>query len=381
MYWTLIKAGVLRKKVRSVLTVLSVSIAFLLFGLLQAASPIFTGQMDGLRADLVMTMSRYSMVGKIPYSHVEFIKEIEEVESVLYMDYITSVSQDSMLDGITVAMGGDIEIYERFKISNEDLKAFRNLKIGALVGEAFAIEKDISIGDRVFVKSLSMNADGTYDWEFEVVGLYNSSPKADEMGIVVNYDYFEDSRISDKGTVAVIVSKVSNPEFADVISQKIDDEFTNSSWATRSGPESQLAASMMAEFGDIELIINAILSAVFFTILLVTGNTISQSVRERTTDLAVLKTLGYQDNQIFIMVLLEALFLILLGVFTGLGMSLLSIPAINAASGGLMEGLFFLTTEKLLLACFIGVLVSFVSSIMPAYKALNLKVVDALRSD
>jgi putative ABC transport system permease protein len=381
MYWTLIKAGVLRKKVRSVLTVLSVSIAFLLFGLLQAASPIFTGQMDGLRADLVMTMSRYSMVGKIPYSHVEFIKEIEEVESVLYMDYITSVSQDSMLDGITVAMGGDIEIYERFKISNEDLKAFRNLKIGALVGEAFAIEKDISIGDRVFVKSLSMNADGTYDWEFEVVGLYNSSPKADEMGIVVNYDYFEDSRISDKGTVAVIVSKVSNPEFADVISQKIDDEFTNSSWATRSGPESQLAASMMAEFRDIELIINAILSAVFFTILLVTGNTISQSVRERTTDLAVLKTLGYQDNQIFIMVLLEALFLILLGVFTGLGMSLLSIPAINAASGGLMEGLFFLTTEKLLLACFIGVLVSFVSSIMPAYKALNLKVVDALRSD
>ena len=381
MYWTLIKAGVLRKKVRSVLTVLSVSIAFLLFGLLQAASPIFTGQMDGLRADLVMTMSRYSMVGKIPYSHVEFIKEIEEVESVLYMDYITSVSQDSMLDGITVAMGGDIEIYERFKISNEDLKAFRNLKIGALVGEAFAIEKDISIGDRVFVKSLSMNADGTYDWEFEVVGLYNSSPKADEMGIVVNYDYFEDSRISDKGTVAVIVSKVSNPEFADVISKKIDDEFTNSSWATRSGPESQLAASMMAEFGDIELIINAILSAVFFTILLVTGNTISQSVRERTTDLAVLKTLGYQDNQIFIMVLLESLFLILLGIFTGLGMSLLSIPAINAASGGLMEGLFFLTTEKLLLACFIGVLVSFVSSIMPAYKALNLKVVDALRSD
>ena len=381
MYWTLIKAGVLRKKVRSVLTVLSVSIAFLLFGLLQAASPIFTGQMDGLRADLVMTMSRYSMVGKIPYSHVEFIKEIEEVESVLYMDYITSVSQDSMLDGITVAMGGDIEIYERFKISNEDLKAFKNLKIGALVGEAFAIEKDISIGDRVFVKSLSMNADGTYDWEFEVVGLYNSSPKADEMGIVVNYDYFEDSRVSDKGTVAVIISKVSNPEFADIISQKIDNEFTNSSWATRSGPESQLAASIMADFGDIELIINAILSAVFFTILLVTGNTISQSVRERTTDLAVLKTLGYQDNQIFIMVLLESLFLILLGVFTGLGMSLLSIPAINAASGGLMEGLFFLTTEKLLLACFIGVLVSFVSSIMPAYKALNLKVVDALRSD
>ena len=201
------------------------------------------------------------------------------------------------------------------------------------------------------------------------------------MGIVVNYDYFDDSRTTEKGTVGIIVSKASNAEFSDVISQTIDAEFTNSSWATRSGPESQMAVDMMGEFADIELIINAILSAVFFTILLVSGNTISQSVRERTTDIAVLKTLGYQDLQIFNMVLLEALFLILIGVFIGLGLSLLSIPAIDAASGGLMEGLFFLTTEKLLLACFIGFLVSFLSSIMPANKALNLKVVDALRSD
>jgi putative ABC transport system permease protein len=381
MYWTLIKAGILRKKARSILTVLSVSVAFLLFGLLQAASPIFTGQMEGLRADLVMTMSRYNMMGKLPYSHVEFIEEIEGVEAVLYMDYITSISQDSMFDGITVAMGGDIEIYDRFKITEEHQKAFESLKIGALVGETYAIEEDISIGDRLFIKSISMNADGSYDWEFEVVGLYNSSPKADEMGIVVNYDYFDDSRTTEKGTVGIIVSKASNAEFSDVISQTIDTEFTNSSWATRSGPESQMAVDMMGEFADIELIINAILSAVFFTILLVSGNTISQSVRERTTDIAVLKTLGYQDLQIFNMVLLEALFLILIGVFIGLGLSLLSIPAIDAASGGLMEGLFFLTTEKLLLACFIGFLVSFLSSIMPANKALNLKVVDALRSD
>ena len=174
MYWTLIKAGILRKKARSILTVLSVSVAFLLFGLLQAASPIFTGQMEGLRADLVMTMSRYNMMGKLPYSHVEFIEEIEGVEAVLYMDYITSISQDSMFDGITVAMGGDIEIYDRFKITEEHQKAFESLKIGALVGETYAIEEDISIGDRLFIKSISMNADGSYDWEFEVVGLYLS---------------------------------------------------------------------------------------------------------------------------------------------------------------------------------------------------------------
>ena len=233
----------------------------------------------------------------------------------------------------------------------------------------------------MFVKSLSINADGTYDWEFEVVGLYKANPKADELGMVVNYDYFDDSRTSDKGTVGYIIAKVSDAELADDVSQTIDTEFTNSSWATRSGPESQIAVDMMGEFGDIELIINAILSAVFFTILLVTGNTISQSVRERTTDIAVLKTLGYQDIQIFNMVLLEALFLISLGVVLGLGLSLLSLPAINAVSGGLIEGLIFLTSDKIILALIIGVAVSFISSIMPAYQALNLKVVDALRSD
>lgn len=381
MYWTLIKAGILRKKARSILTVLSISVAFLLFGLLQAATPIFSGQMEGLKADMVLTMNRYNMLGKLPYSHVEFIKEIEEVEAVLYMDYITSISQETMLDGVTVAMGGDIEIYERFQISDEHLKAFKDIKVGALVGESLAIDKNIVIGDRVFVKSLSMNADGTYDWEFEVVGLYKANPKADELGMVVNYDYFDDSRTSDKGTVGYIIAKVSDAELADDVSQTIDTEFTNSSWATRSGPESQIAVDMMGEFGDIELIINAILSAVFFTILLVTGNTISQSVRERTTDIAVLKTLGYQDIQIFNMVLLEALFLISFGIILGLGLSLLTLPAINAVSGGLTEGLIFLTSDKIILALIIGVAVSFISSIMPAYHALNLKVVDALRSD
>lgn len=381
MYWTLIKAGILRKKARSILTVLSISVAFLLFGLLQAAAPIFSGQMEGLKADMVLTMNRYNMLGKLPYSHVEFIKEIEEVEAVLYMDYITSISQETMLDGVTVAMGGDIEIYERFQISDEHLKAFKDIKVGALVGESLAIDKNIVIGDRVFVKSLSINADGTYDWEFEVVGLYKANPKADELGMVVNYDYFDDSRTSDKGTVGYIIAKVSDAELADDVSQTIDTEFTNSSWATRSGPESQIAVDMMGEFGDIELIINAILSAVFFTILLVTGNTISQSVRERTTDIAVLKTLGYQDIQIFNMVLLEALFLISFGIILGLGLSLLTLPAINAVSGGLTEGLIFLTSDKIILALIIGVAVSFISSIMPAYHALNLKVVDALRSD
>ena len=381
MYWTLIKAGILRKKARSILTVLSISVAFLLFGLLQAATPIFSGQMEGLKADMVLTLNRYNMLGKLPYSHVEFIKEIEEVEAVLYMDYITSISQETMLDGVTVAMGGDIEIYERFQISDEHLKAFKDIKVGALVGESLAIDKNIVIGDRVFVKSLSMNADGTYDWEFEVVGLYRANPKADELGMVVNYDYFDDSRTSDKGTVGYIIAKVSDAELADDVSQTIDTEFTNSSWATRSGPESQIAVDMMGEFGDIELIINAILSAVFFTILLVTGNTISQSVRERTTDIAVLKTLGYQDIQIFNMVLLEALFLISFGIILGLGLSLLTLPAINAVSGGLTEGLIFLTSDKIILALIIGVAVSFISSIMPAYHALNLKVVDALRSD
>jgi len=242
-----------------------------------------------------------------------------------------------------------------------------------------ADQKGFKIGDKVRIKANSRNEDGTFNWEFDVVGFYTVAKyTGDEMGIIANYKYIDDSRLSMKGTTSYIMAKVLSPELADSVSNKIDKNFENSDRATRSGPENQIAMEMVGEFGDIELIMNLILSAVFFTILLVTGNTMSQAVRERTADLAVLKSIGYGDLQLFISVMLEAFIIIFSGLILGLGLTLLMIPAIVAASQGMAEDVLYLSSSSILLAFSIGVFVSFVSAFMPAWQALRLKVVDAL---
>jgi len=380
MYWVLIKAGLLRKKIRTVLTVLSIATAFLLFGMLHSMSAVFTGQMKGMSADIIMVMPRYNIFGTQPYTTFEYVKSLEGVEKASHMTILTSDMLGSMFDGVVFAVDENyFDVYKRFQVTDEHREAMRLRPDGVLVGRLLAEQKAFKIGDKVRIKSHSMNEDGSYNWEFEVVGFYTVAQyTGDEMGIIANYKYIDDSRLSMKGTTSYIMAKVLSPELADSVSNKIDKNFENSDRATRSGPENQIAMEMVGEFGDIELIMNLILSAVFFTILLVTGNTMSQAVRERTADLAVLKSIGYGDLQLFISVMLEAFIIIFSGLILGLGLTLLMIPAIVAASQGMAEDVLYLSSSSILLAFSIGVFVSFVSAFMPAWQALRLKVVDAL---
>ena len=380
MYWVLIKAGLLRKKIRTVLTVLSIATAFLLFGMLHSMSAVFTGQMKGMSADIIMVMPRYNIFGTMPYTTFEYVKSLEGVEKVSHMTMLTSDMLGSMFDGVVFAVDENyFDVYKRFQVTDEDREAMRLRPDGVLVGRLLAEQKGFKIGDKVRIKSHSMNEDGSYNWEFEVVGFYTVQVyTGDEIGIIANYKYVDDSRVSMKGTTSYIIAKVLSPELADGISTKIDENFKNSDRATRTGPENQMAMEMIGQFGDIELVINLILSAVFFTILLVTGNTMSQAVRERTADLAVLKSIGYGDIQLFIMVMLESFIIIFTGLILGLGLTLLAIPLIVAASQGMAEDGIFLSTSSILLAFTIGVFVSLASSFIPARKALKLKVVDAL---
>jgi len=380
MYWVLIRASLFRKKIRTFLTIASISIAFLLFGLLHSMSSIFTGTMQGMSADIIMVMPKYNMMGTQPYTTVEYVKSIEGVEKVTHMTMLSSDMIGSMFDGVVFAVDENFyDVYGRFQATEEYQQAMRLRPDGALVGRLLADQKGFKIGDKVRIKANSRNEDGTFNWEFEVVGFYTVAKyTGDEMGIIANYKYVDDSRLTMKGTTGYIMAKVLSPELADSVSNKIDKNFENSDRATRSGPENQIAMEMVGEFGDIELIMNLILSAVFFTILLVTGNTMSQAVRERTADLAVLKSIGYGDFQLFISVMLEAFIIIFSGLILGLGLTLLMIPAIVAASQGMAEDVLYLSSSSILLAFSIGVFVSFVSAFMPAWQALRLKVVDAL---
>ena len=381
MYWTLVKIGLIRKRLRTFLTIMSMFVAFVLYGSLNTLSGLFTGSIEGLSADNIIVMPRYNMLGKLPYSHVNYIETLEGVEEVMYMDFLISDSIESMMEGVAYAVSPNFfDVYDRFEATEQAILALKSNPNATIVGQLMADQKGLRIGDRLNTESSSLNIDGTNNWSFEVVGFYTAKQiKGDELGAIINWPAFDEARMSEKGTLGTIMVKATSPEVGEKISKQIDEQFMNSSYATRSGPESMVAVEMAGEIADVELIVNSILLSVFFTILLVSSNTLAQSIRERTSDIGVLKCLGYKDNIIFISVILEAVTICFSAVLLGLLVTALIIPAIEIMSGGILEDTVSISLKIVLGGFLIGLLIALMSAAVPAYQALRLKVVDALR--
>ena len=381
MYWTLVKIGLIRKRLRTFLTIMSMFIAFALYGTLNTVSSIFTGAIEGTSAENIIVMPRYDMFGKLPYSHVQFIETLDGVEDFMVMDYLISDGLESMMDGVVYATSPNFfDVFDRFEASDESKLALKTNPNAAIVGQLMADQKGLKIGDIIYTKANSLNTDGSYNWSFEVAGFYTAKQiKGDEMGAVINWDTFDEARMNQKGTIGMIMIKAQSAEEGEIISQKIDERFMNSSYATRSGPESMMAVEMAGEIADVELIVNSILMSVFFTILLVSSNTLAQSIRERTNDIGVLKCLGYKDFTIFTSVILEAIAICFSAVLLGLLLTALMIPALGTLSGELFSDVVSLSSGIIIGGFLIGLLIAFISAAVPAYQALNLKVVDALR--
>jgi putative ABC transport system permease protein len=381
MYWTLVKIGLIRKRLRTFLTIMSMFIAFALYGTLNTVSSIFTGAIEGTSAENIIVMPRYDMFGKLPYSHVQFIETLDGVEDFMVMDYLISDGLESMMDGVVYATSPNFfDVFDRFEASDESKLALKTNPNAAIVGQLMADQKGLKIGDIIYTKANSLNTDGSYNWSFEVAGFYTAKQiKGDEMGAVINWDTFDEARMNQKGTIGMIMIKAQSAEEGEIISQKIDERFMNSSYATRSGPESMMAVEMAGEIADVELIVNSILMSVFFTILLVSSNTLAQSIRERTNDIGVLKCLGYKDFTIFTSVILEAIAICFSAVLLGLLLTALMIPALETLSGELFSDVVSLSSGIIIGGFLIGLLIAFISAAVPAYQALNLKVVDALR--
>ena len=381
MYWTLVKIGLIRKRLRTFLTIMSMFIAFALYGTLNTVSSIFTGAIEGTSAEHIIVMPRYDMFGKLPYSHVQFIETLDGVEDFMVMDYLISDGLESMMDGVVYATSPNFfDVFDRFEASDESKLALKTNPNAAIVGQLMADQKGLKLGDIIYTKANSLNTDGSYNWSFEVAGFYTAKQiKGDEMGAVINWDTFDEARMNQKGTIGMIMIKAQSAEEGEIISQKIDERFMNSSYATRSGPESMMAVEMAGEIADVELIVNSILMSVFFTILLVSSNTLAQSIRERTNDIGVLKCLGYKDFTIFTSVILEAIAICFSAVLLGLLLTALMIPALETLSGELFADVVSLSSGIIIGGFLIGLLIAFISAAVPAYQALNLKVVDALR--
>ncbi|HTF85994.1 MAG TPA: ABC transporter permease [Cellvibrio sp.] len=371
-----------RKKMRTLLTILSITIAFLLFGLLRTLGSAFEMGTELSGEDRLATIHKISLIQPLPFSHVTKIQAVEGVEAVTHASWFGGYYQDPKNQFAQFAVEGDkyFSIYnDLMTLPPEQMDAWMKNRIGAVVGRATADRFGWKVGDRVpIISTIFPQKNGSYTWEFEIEGIYDVKDKrADSTAFLFHYDYYDEAKSFDSGTVGWIVVKVENPAESARIAAEIDSLFANSFAETKTSSEKDFAASFAKQFGDIGLITSYILGAVFFTMLLVAGNTMAQSVRERIPELAILKTLGFSDIAVLNMVLAESLLISCIGGALGLGAAWLVTSGMADQVAAFMPG-FVMSASVVTLGIVVMLLLGLLTGILPALQGMRLSIVNAL---
>lgn len=379
-YLHLVWSGLFRKKFRTILTLLSVIVAFLLFGLLQAVNEAFQAGADQARADRLITNSRYSIIEMLPISYLPQIESVPGVKEVAFASWFGGSYQDrpAQFGVFPVEPERYLRVVPEIELSDEALERWKGMRDGAIAGQSLAERYGWQVGDRVtLVADIWPQRGGGNEWNFEIAGIYTSPESEQSEGaLLFQWDYFDEARQFARGTVGWFILQVEDPDRAEEVSQAVDALFANSSNETKTQTEKAFAQGFARQFGDVGLIVTAILGAVFFTILVLTGNTMAQAVRERIPELAILKTLGFSDRAVLGLVVGEALLLILLGGLLGLGLAAAALGGLSAALAGFgIQGISLSVVGTGLL---LMVALSLAIGLPPAVRAMRLRVVDAL---
>jgi putative ABC transport system permease protein len=379
----LIWCNLMRKKTRTALTLLSIVVAFVLFGFLSAIKQALAGGISMAGANRLMVRHKISIIQLLPESYRGRMEKIPGVSLVTHQTFFGGVYQDSRQFFMQnpVIPEDFLEMHPEFVLPPAQKAAWLQTRIGAIVGRKTADRFDWKIGDKVpLLSSIWAKNDGGRTWEFEIVGIFDGrDPNTDTTPFLFRYDYFDESRRSGwgKGQVGWYTIRVTDPARAAEVAKLVDAEFENSSAETKTEPEGAFVQAWVKQIGDIALITASILGAVFFTILLVTGNTISQSVRERTGELGVLKAIGFTNGRVLVLVLLESCLLSVLGGVLGLGIGKL-LTAGGDPTGGMLPRFLF-TNGDMAIGLGASVALGLVTGVFPAVQAMRLKVADALR--
>jgi len=380
-YFGLIWKNVWRKKIRTSLTILSIFVAFLLFALLSAIGYAFKGGEDVADAERLVVIHKISLINPLPMAYMNRIAATEGVQAVTHASWFGGYYQDprNQFGQFPTDPYEYFSLYPELKMPQEQLDAWAKNRQGAVLGREIAEQYDIAVGDRIPMQAtIWTKADGGRTWEFDIEGIFETDdPRGSTAFMLFNYDYFEEARAFGKGTVGWYVLRVEPGADPVQVSNAIDIQFANSPNETETSTEAAFAQSFAKQFGNIALIVTLILGAVFFTLLLVSGNTMSQSVRERISELAVLKTLGFSDRSVLGVVLSESILIMLIGGLLGLGVGWLLVQGAAQAMGAFLPGI-FLSPEAMLTAVGVMVLAGIVSGIFPALSAMRLSIIDAL---
>jgi putative ABC transport system permease protein len=378
-YLPLVWAGLWRKRARTVLTLLCVVVAFALFGLLHGFTAAIDGIVDSMSDTRLRIMSRVNITQPLPLAHRARIETVPGVEGVSYYNFFAGYYQDTRN---SVQVGAiDVEtfnaVYPDIELQPQYVQAMLRTRNGGLIGEDLAAERGWTIGDRIPLGSaIWRRKDGADSWDFEIVGMYRSpSGKVPTNELWINYAYFDEARAAANGTVTLYFVKIHESGRAAEIAEGIDALFANSTNETQTQSEKDWLRAQIAQIGDIGFFVNAIIAAVMFALLFVTGNTMMQSVRERIPELAVLKTYGFGDAAVLSLVLAESLVLCIVAAALGIGIAAAISPPIyrELGAGGLNLPLSVVAMGLGLAAAF-----AVVSALLPALRAQRLSIVDAL---
>ena len=371
----LLGANLRRRKIRTGLTVGSFAVALFLFGLLAVVRGAFSQGVEVAGADRMVVVNKTSIIQPLPLAYRDRLLRTPGVRAVTFASWFGGVYQDerNFFPQFAIDTDGYRAMFTEFLVPEAEWRAFREDREGAVVGAQLAERFGWKLGDRIPVRGTIYPG----NWEFNVRAIYRGTRTADDATQFWFHWKLLEERARQKGYVGWYTVRVASPDDAVRTARRIDEDFANSPWETKTDTEKAFAASWVKQMGNIEFLITSIGGVVFFTLLLVTGNTMAISVRERTAELAVLKAIGYSDGFVLRLVLAESLAVALAGGALGLGLAKLFTLRGDPTRG--LLPFFHLPADAVALGLALALVIGAISGVVPALSAMRLRVVDALR--
>lgn len=371
-----------RKKARTILTLLSIMVAFLLFGLLRSLAAAFDQGAEIAGEDRLISVNKISLIQPLPEAYLGKVQGLDGVDKATSANWFGGYYQEAknQFPQFPVVADDYFDIYkEMISLPEEQMQAWKKNRVGVVIGKGLVDRFKWKIGDRIPLIGLFPREDGSTTWEFVIEGIYETKSKsADTNTMLMHYQYFDEARQYAKGTLGWLIIRVKDPKQSVQVAAAVDALFANSPAETKTSSEKEFAKSFAKQFGDIGLITTLILGAVFFTMLLVAGNTMAQSFRERIPELAILKTLGFSDVAVMLLVLAEAVVISLIGGLAGLLFAKFVVTGAATSMASTLPGL-NLSTSMMLLGVGLMFLFGVLTGIIPALQGLQLNIVAALR--
>jgi putative ABC transport system permease protein len=380
----LVWRNLMRRKIRTIITLMTIIVAFVLFGALMAIRAAFSMGIDVAGADRLMMIHKVSIIQPLPVSYGDRIKATEGVTQVTHANWFGGYFQEpsNFVQSMAVEPESWLAMYPEFEVPDEQKKVWLGDRTGAIIGSDLAKKWGWKVGDRVPLLAPIYQRAHDGAWEFTIDGIYHSEKQGvDKTQFFFHYDYLNEAMRKLPGQADAIgwyVFRVADPSTSDRLAKKIDAMFANSPTETKTATEKAFISDWAKQIGDIGSIMIAITAVVMFFILFVAGNAMAQSIRERINELGVLKTLGFTDGRILGLVLLESCTIAFLGGGLGLLIGWAIITIGGDPTGGMLP-IFHLPPRDLVIGVLLVFALGLCTGMLPAFQASRLKIVDALR--